>query len=54
MSYRVRQAAQIVKDNLVVQFSVLSFVMMAAIAEILSIVLSNKIRSDAIDALCRQ
>jgi hypothetical protein len=39
------------KDNLLVQFSVVSFVVMAAIAVILAAVISNKIRSDAVAAL---
>lgn len=39
------------KDNLVVQFSITSFGIMAVIAVVLAVVLSNKIRSDAIDDL---
>jgi len=42
---------RLVRENLVVQFSVLSFVVLAAIAVILSVVISNKIESDAVDAL---
>ena len=42
---------RLVRENLVVQFSVLSFVVLAAIAVILSVVLSNKIESDAVDDL---
>jgi signal transduction histidine kinase len=37
------------RENLLVQFSVISFAVMAVIAVVLAIVLSNKIRSDAID-----
>ena len=39
------------RENLLVQFSVVSFVAMAVIAVVLAIVLSNKIRSDAINDL---
>ena len=39
------------KENLLVQFSVASFVVMAVIAVVIAIVLSNKIRSDAVDDL---
>lgn len=42
------------KENLLVQFSVISFVVMAVIAVVLGIVLSNKIRSDAVDALVNE
>jgi len=42
---------RLVRENLVVQFSVLSFVVLAAIAVILSVVMSNKIESDAVDDL---
>ena len=42
---------RLVRENLVVQFSVLGFVVLAAIAVIVSVVLSNKIESDAVDAL---
>lgn len=39
------------KQNLLVQFSVISFVVMAVIAVVLVIVLSNKVRSDSINDL---
>jgi len=39
------------RDNLLLQFSVFSFVVMAITAVILAIVLSNKVKSDAIDDL---
>lgn len=39
------------RENLVVKFSVVSFVVMTAIAGALAVTLSNKIRSDALDAL---
>jgi signal transduction histidine kinase len=42
------------RDNLLVQFSVVSFVVTAVIAVVLAIVLSNKIRSDAIDDLVNE
>lgn len=42
---------KVFKNNLVVQFSVVSFVVMASVAVILAIVLSNKIRSDAVSDL---
>ncbi len=42
---------RLLKENLFVQFSAISFVVMAAIAVILIIVLSNAIRSQAIDSL---
>ena len=45
---------RLVRENLVVQFSVLSFVVLAAIAVILSVVLSNKIESDAVDDLVEE
>ncbi len=39
------------KDHLVVQFSVVSFVIMALIAASLALILSQKFRSDALQAL---
>lgn len=42
---------RLLKQNLLVRFSVVSFAIMAVIAMFLAIVLSNKIRSDAIDDL---
>ncbi len=42
------------KDNLLVQFSVASFVIMLILALVLAITLSNKIRSDALDALAEE
>ena len=42
---------RLIRENLVFQFSVVSFVVLAAIAVILSTVISNKIESDAVDAL---
>jgi len=45
---------RLVRENLVVQFSVLSLVVLAAIAVILSVVLSNKIESDAVDDLVEE
>lgn len=42
------------KENLLVQFSVVSFVVMAGIALVLAIVLSKQIRSEALDALATE
>ena len=42
---------RLLKQNLLVQFSVVSFAIMAVIAMFLAIGLSNKIRTDAIDDL---
>ncbi len=42
---------RLLKENLLVQFSVVSFVMMVIIAVVLAITLSNAIRSYAVDAL---
>jgi signal transduction histidine kinase len=39
------------KDNLLVQFSITSFLILAAVAVIGDVALSNKIRSDAVEAL---
>ena len=41
-------------ENLLVQFSVISFVVLATIAMILAVALSRKIRSDALDDLVDQ
>ena len=45
---------RLVRENLVVQFSVLSLVVLAAKAVILSVVLSNKIESDAVEDLVEE
>lgn len=42
------------RENLLVQFSVVSFVIMAAIAVVLAITLSNKIQSGALDTLAEE
>lgn len=42
------------RENLLIQFSVVSFVVMAAIAVALTITLSNKIQSDALDRLAEE
>src|SRR3990172_10773730 len=42
------------KDNLLLQFSLAGFVVMAALAVVLAVILSNKIQSDAIDALAEE
>jgi hypothetical protein len=39
------------RDNLLVQFSVVSLVVMAAIGVVFAMAISNKIRSDAVDHL---
>jgi len=46
-----RGAMRRLRENLLVRFSVVSFVVMAGIAVALTLILSNKIRSDAIDEL---
>ncbi|MFQ5657501.1 MAG: GAF domain-containing protein [Candidatus Methylomirabilales bacterium] len=45
---------RLLKDNLLLQFSVVSFVVMVGIAVVLAIVLSNKIQSDALNALASE
>lgn len=42
------------RENLLVQFSVVSFLVMAAIAVVLAIILANKIRTDAVNALVNE
>ncbi|MBI2088433.1 MAG: hypothetical protein HYT78_06760 [Deltaproteobacteria bacterium] len=42
------------KDNLLLQFSLAGFIVMAALAVVLAVFLSNKIQSDAIDALAEE
>ena len=42
------------RENLLVQFSLVGFVILATIAVVLAVVLSNKIRSDAIDAVINE
>ena len=42
---------KLLRENLVVQFSIASFLVMGTVAIVLAVVLSNKIRSDAVDDL---
>lgn len=42
------------KDNLLVQFSVISFLIVAVVAVVIAVVLSNKIQSDAIEDLVKE
>ncbi len=45
---------KIFKGNLLVQFSVVSFLIMVMIAVVLATVLSKKVRSDAVDAVVNE
>jgi hypothetical protein len=42
---------RLLKDNLLVQFSVVSFIVLATLAVFLSTILANKMRSDTINNL---
>ena len=42
---------RVLRENLLVQFSIVSFIIMAAIAVLLANILASKIRSDAVDNL---
>lgn len=45
---------RLLKENLLVQFSVVSLIAMAVIAMVLAVILSNTIRSGAIDTLAEE